>query len=251
MNKIKLVLSFLLIIIGHLAIAQKSSVPSEKAIEEFYDAIFADNNEKVKQLLVNKYFPASYEPRSKTSPLRAAIWQKNITVIKWLVEGGANINSKEQSAVIEAAERGELKILEYLISKGGDIKNTEAFSKAGANNNYDCARLLLLKGANQELGSIDGKLKVLETATRRSDYEVLNVLRLNKEEINANNCEGETSLIIAVKMNNVSMVKYLLRLGADKNKPETYDCGDDIYYGEKPIKIAKKLKHVEIVKLLS
>ena len=46
------------------------------------------------------------------------------------------------------------------------------------------------------------------------------------------------------------MVKYLLKKGVDKNKPETFDAGDDISYGKKPVQIAVKMKFTEIAKLL-
>ena len=250
MTKTKLILIFIIVLICQSAIAQtKKAVPTADVVNEFYDAIFANNNTKVKELLAGK-FPASYEPQNKITPLQAAIWQNNITIVKWLVEGGANINSKVKSAVEEAAEKGELAILEYLISKGGDVKNNEAFSDAGSSNHYDCAKFLLLKGANPDSGDVRGKLRVFEVAVSKSDYEVLTALKLTPEELNNNNCEGETALIIAVKNNNVEMVKYLLKRGVNKNKPETFDCGDDISYGKKPIDIAKKKGYQDILKLL-
>lgn len=250
MKRIKLILIFIIALINQTVIAQaKKAIPSETVVNEFYDAIFADNNTKVKQLLSGK-FPASFEPHNRITPLQAAIWQKNITVVKWLVEGGANINSKIKSAVEEAAGKGELEILEYLVSKGGDLKNNDAFSIAGNAGEYNCARFLLLKGARQNSGDASGKLRVFEAAVSKSDYEVLKALRLAPEELDNNNCEGETALIIAVKQNNVEMVKYLLKCGVNKNKPETYDCGDDISYGKKPIDIARKKGYQEVVKLL-
>ena len=78
----------------------------------------------------------------------------------------------------------------------------------------------------------------------------MNALKFNKGDIDYHNYDGETTLIIAVKKNNPEMVKYLLKKGADKNKPETFDAGDDISYGEKPIQIAAKMKFTEIVKEL-
>ena len=46
------------------------------------------------------------------------------------------------------------------------------------------------------------------------------------------------------------MVQFLLAQNADKNKPETFDCGDDIYYGKTPLQIAKEKGFSEIVSLL-
>ncbi|WP_289665754.1 ankyrin repeat domain-containing protein [Flavobacterium panacagri] len=229
----------------------KQTVPSREVVEEFYDAIFANNTQKALKMIGTK-FPANYEPSNKIAPMQAAIWQNNLTLVKALVEGGAVINKpkSDESYIETAAEKGTLEIVQYLIQKGGNITNSKAFNTAGFSHFYDCAKLLLLKGANQEKGDIRGKLWVFEQAVRKSDYEVLNALKLDKAELDSNNYDGETALIIAVKKNNIEMVKYLLKKGVDKNKPETFDAGDDISYGKKPVQIAVKMKFTEIAKLL-
>ncbi|MCC9063798.1 ankyrin repeat domain-containing protein [Flavobacterium piscisymbiosum] len=247
MKKIKLiVLTLLALSLSSCFSESKQVVPSPEVVDEFYDAVFANNTQKALKMIGTK-FPANYEPKNKIAPLQAAIWQNNLAVVKALVEGGAVINKpkSDESYVETAADKGTLEILKYLIQKGGNINNSDAFNTAGFGNFYDCAKLLLLKGANQEKGDIRGKFHVFEEAVRRSDYEVLNALKFNKGDI-----DGETALIIAVKKNNPEMVKYLLKKGADKNKPETFDAGDDISYGEKPIQIATKMKFTEIVKEL-
>ncbi|MFD2938623.1 ankyrin repeat domain-containing protein [Flavobacterium notoginsengisoli] len=251
MKNIQTILLILAITFGVKSVGQtktKSVVPSRETVEEFYDAIFANDTPKALKMIGTK-FPANYEPQNKVTPLQAVIWQNNLVLVKALVEKGANVNSSNSQAIDVAAEKGTLEILSYLIQKGEPISN-KAFNTAGFNHFYDSAKLLLLKGASQEKGDIRGKLWVFEQAVRKSDYEVLNALKLNKEELNSHNYDGETALIIAVKTKNTEMVKYLLKKGADKNKPETFDAGDDISYGKKPIQIATKMKLTEIVKLL-
>lgn len=251
MKNIQTILLILAITVGFKSLAQtkaKSAVPSRETVEEFYDAIFANDTQKAVKMIGTK-FPANYEPQNKVTPLQAAIWQNNLALVKALVEKGAKINSSNAQAIDVAAEKGTLEILSYLIQKGGPISD-KAFNTAGFGHFYDSAKLLLLKGANQEKGDIRGKLWVFEQAVRKSDYEVLNALKLDKEEVNSHNYDGETALIIAIKNKNTEMVKYLLKKGADKNKPETFDAGDDISYGKKPIQIATKMKLTEIVKLL-
>ncbi|WP_370630314.1 ankyrin repeat domain-containing protein [Pedobacter sp. D749] len=83
-----------------------------------------------------------------------------------------------------------------------------------------------------------------------SDYKILNALRLTKDDLDFNECNGETALIIAINNNNIAMVQYLIKIDVDKNKPETFDCGDDIYYGKLPIEIAKANNFEEIVEVL-
>lgn len=65
MKKIKLLLTLLVMLVFQSAIAQsQKSIPSDAVVNEFYDAIVADNNEKIKQLLTSK-FPGNYEPKIK------------------------------------------------------------------------------------------------------------------------------------------------------------------------------------------
>lgn len=224
--------------------------PTTETVEEFYKAIFDKDAKKVELMLETEY-PASFAPKNKIPPLQAVIWTFDyVQLVKLLVEGGADIHNKDFSPVLTASEYGRLEILKYLIEIGCDIKNNEAFNKAGFYQFYEGAKLLLKKGANQELGDVRGKIWVFEKAVIKSDYEVLDLLNLSKDELNYSNCNGETALIIAVKQNNLKMVKYLIGKNVDKNKPETFDCGDDISFGKTALELAKEHKFTDIIPLL-
>jgi cell division protein FtsI/penicillin-binding protein 2 len=82
----------------------KISIPTDEITDEFYDAIFENNNQKVKQILETT-FPANYEPKNKIPPLQAVIWAAdNLYLAKLFVEGGAKINNEENPAVVVASE---------------------------------------------------------------------------------------------------------------------------------------------------
>lgn len=224
---------------------------SDEVVSKFYDAILSNNEQVVIEMLESKEFPGNSEPAGKIAPLQAAIWQNNFNIAMALIEHGANVNSSAYSPVLVAAEYGACEILVYLVEHGASFRENGSFRKAGFYQQYECARFLLMHGANQEIGDLRGKFWVFEQALLDEDYEVLDLLVLTDEEINGMvNCDGENALIIAVKKANVPLVKYLLKRGADKNVRETFDCGDDIYYGLTPVQIAKKNKSVQILELL-
>lgn len=219
---------------------------SEEVVSRFYDAVFSDNETVAIGMLESKEFPGNSEPEGKIAPLQAAIWQNNFNIAIALIEHGANVNSPSYSAVLVAAEYGACEILAYLVEHGASFQEIESFRTAGFHQHYGCARFLLEQGANQEIGDLSGKLWVLREAVLREDYGVLELLVLSKDEVNSMNCEGENALILAVKQQDVQLVKYLLKRGADKNMPETFDCGDDISFGLTPAQIAKNNKDIKM-----
>ena len=227
-----------------------NSEPTWQIVDEFYDAIFANDTEKVKGML-GTTIPANFQPKNKISPLQAVIWTAdNVSLVQFMINGGITFNDKKENLVLVACEYKRLEILKYLIQKGVAFKDNDSFNKAGFYQFYDGAKYLLLNGAEQNVGDIRGKLWVFHEAVRKSDYEVLDALKLTKDDLEFNECTGESALIIAVKNNNLEMVKYLIEKGADKNKPETFDCGDDTSYGKLPIEIARDNKFKEIVATL-
>ncbi|MDF3028204.1 MAG: ankyrin repeat protein [Fluviicola sp.] len=223
---------------------------SEETVSKFYEAIFSDNETLVIEMLESKEFPGNSEPAGKIAPLQAAIWQNNFNIAIALIEHGANINSSSYSSVLVAVEYGACEILAYLVEHEASFREIGSFRSAGFYQHYACARFLLEQGANQEIGDLSGKLWVLHEAVSRADYEVLDLLVLSPEEIDAMNCEGENALILAVKQRDVQLAQYLLKRGADKNTPETFDCGDDITFGLSPLNIAKKNKDAKMVEVL-
>lgn len=223
---------------------------SEEAVSKFYDAVFSDNEVLAIEMLESKEFPGNSEPAGKIAPLQAAIWQNNFNIAIALIEHGASVNGPSYSPVLTAAEYGACEILAYLVEHGAHFRDIGSFRTAGFYQHYACARFLLEQGVNQEIGDLRGKLWVLQEAVIRADYGVLDLLVLSSEEVNSMNCDGENALILAIKQRNVHLVEYLLKRGADKNMPETFDCGDDVSVGLTPMQLAQKNKDIKMQQAL-
>lgn len=222
-----------------------TKIPSKETVEKFYDAI--NNNDTEKSLvMVGTEFPGDYEPTYKIIPLKLAIWRNNLPLVKKLVEHKANINKVDASAVEEASEYGMYEILEYLIQQKGSVDN-EAFNKA---KDYRCAKLLLEHKANQKKGGVRGKLDFYLQAIEKNDIPSLKLLELNTDELNYNNCDGETALIIAIKKEYVELIAYLIQRGITPTIPETFDCGDDISTGKTPLELAIETKNKQVIEII-
>lgn len=114
--------------------------------------------------------------------------KKNIEVIKFLVESGANVNGKGRTRGLPlfwAAYQGNVFAVEYLLNKQADpnIISTQGFPVIGITGNIQIVRLLLKAGAN----------------------------------VNAKNSVGDTALHTAARTRNKELIAFLLENGADKN----------------------------------
>ena len=218
-------------------------------IDAFYEAIFSGDTGSVNQLLANKIIPPNFKPKNKIDPLEASIRSKDPAVYFVLLANGFTPGENKDELLLQAAEYGRLSILEDLLDKGASLE-TGAFNKAGFHAHYDCGKYLLMQGANQEIGDIRGKYWMFFEAVKRSDYDVLDRLQMNQADWDYNDCNGQTAIILSIKKQDATLLRYLLEKGANRDKPETFDCGDEIYLGKTPMAIAKQLKNQEMINLL-
>lgn len=225
--------------------------PTDAIIKAFYQAIEEHDDAKVMQLLTT-VFPPDFKSPYVITPIQRIIAESDhVEAIKYLIENGADVEVKDSSLIELAVAYKRLETVKYLIASGVNLTDNEAFNSAGRDHFYEGAKLLLLHGANQGKGDLSGKYNFFLQAVALSDYEALDKLTDDGDLWNANNCKGETALILAIKQNKLAMVQYLLKKGSDKEKPETFDCSDHLYIGKKPLQIAKELQLDKIVEALT
>ena len=127
-------------------------------------------------------------PQGRTPLIEAAI-NGHFSVVKFLIERGANVNKVDAdggSALLAAAGDGHLPIVDYLIEHGADINQTDKW-------NWGLLINLLMKG---HVAAADSLLR------RGVDVNVITAL-------------GVTPLLVAARLNCTRVASRLLDLGAD------------------------------------
>jgi len=144
----------------------------------------------------------------------------DLAAVKRAISKGTKVDKKDiagQTALMYAAETGNLEIVKYLVEQGANINAVSGRKGRGT-------PLIYAAAANK--------------------VEIVEYLLKNGGDINATTpYQNETALIWAVASGHEKIVKLLLENGADKNITNRG--------GENVIDIAKKLDKVYMVELLS
>ena len=96
----------------------------------------------------------------------------------------------------------------------------------------------------------ENRLNFFLVCVKHNDYEVLDLLDFRDSALEGDSCYGETVLTVAVRGNNIKMVKYLLKRGVDINKRELPACYDDAVEEKNAYEIALDLGYKDIADLL-
>ena len=151
--------------------------------------------------------------------------------VKLLIASGAKIEAKDeygQTALMRAASKGQSDVVSALLESGADVNTTD---KKGLN-----ALLYSLDDQNMAHGE---ERKTLPARRQEVARRILLTKSLN---VNAQNADGETALMRAVRLGNVDVIKSLLAKGANVNRTDVF--------GETPVTIAYEKGNAEIEKLL-
>ena len=220
------------------------------------EAIEEGNIEQVKELLsevdpncateISKRFGKGKDKITLTSmrtPLLSAAEQGNLELTKLLIEKDADINfhtKGNDSPLTAAAAKGHLEVVEYLIEKGADVNQNilgvgTALAAATESNQNQVVKYLIDNGAEEnprlapEAHSSDA-IKVVNAtapilkAIEEGDFEKLQQLIAEGEDVNQDIYGTGTSLILAAQNGDLKTVEYLVENGADINQ-DSYGVG--------------------------
>ena len=183
------------------------------------------------------------------TPLSNACYNDNIEVAKFLIEHGADVNSKDRdwyTPLYWACYKENIELVKLLLEQGADVdsKNKKGETPlywACKKGNTEIVKLLLEHGADVNI-----KDKYVDTplywACVKNHTEVAKVLIGHGADVNSENNYGVSPLSWACRNNNIELVKFLIEHGADVNSK-----GED---EETPLSQACIKSNIEVVKLL-
>ena len=186
------------------------------------------NLERVKYLVINTSVDINYAIEGGsfyvTTALSCSITNRNLEMIKFLVNNGANINlaSKRSSNLVLAVEKGNLEIIRFLIDNGADID-----------------------GFGYGASGLGWSYSALMYSAYNGNLQMVNFLLNKKANINLLTRNGYSALNYAIKKGNLEMVKFLVNKGANVNPnsgcPPLISALEEEY---------PRAEHFEIVKFL-
>lgn len=171
------------------------------------DGSVSDPGAEIVQLLLAR----GADPNARGQYGQTALMHANTPAkVNLLIANRAELDAKDEqgkTALMEAAGRGDAGVVMALLDKGADVN---AVDQTGNN-----ALLRSLQADNS------GHMDVERLVKRRSEVARM-ILQAKDVNLNAQNLDGETALMRAVRLENIEMVKLLLSKGADVNRSDVF-----------------------------
>lgn len=213
---------------GHLEVVRVliAAITNYETIpEELHTALMEasmDGHVDVAQLLIDKGAMVNMPPDNFESPLTLAACGGHVELAMLLLKRGANleeVNDEGYNALMEASREGHEEMVALLLTQGAkpnvlteESKET-ALCMAASVGNLEVVKLLLLKGADVNLGASTPLME----ASAEGHVDIVALLLRSNAKINLVNSQGDTALSLACDIGNLEVVKLLLSYKADVN----------------------------------
>ncbi len=190
------------------------------------EAVEKGDLKKIKLLTELKYAYIETKNIQQQTALYTAVKKNHFSVVKYLVEQGANINAREKdgwSILHRAVETNKLSIVQYLVENGADLHartnyNKETPLEMAKNDKKDQEIIAYLENAVLQL-QVQRDNRLLENA-EKGNLEKVKQLLNEGANIHAKNNAQQTALYVAVRGNQFSVMNYLVEQGANINARE-------------------------------
>jgi ankyrin repeat protein len=198
------------------------------------EGVKENHTEKVKHALkISGVEPRSYIDKQKHTLLHLAIKNKNLEIVKSLIKSGSDIDAIDSSKGISikltplliSLEQRSDDISEFLIKNGANVNikddsGTSPLHMTAHFGDVALSKLLIKNGAKITPSPYPflRRATPLHIASSKSTPEYMTIAKHLIEmgaNINAVDDKKETPIFLAVKINNVALVKLLLEKGAN------------------------------------
>lgn len=185
------------------------------------------NNFDVVKLLIENGAEVNVINHMKFSPLRNAIFNKNIEMVRYFINNEADVNIQTVfgKALRMALCFKEEEIAKLLIENGASIFNISSGGQTALHVAASSGLLHMLKYLVDLEPNIHlechNKETILMSGCRAGEYEIVQYLLALDAEANCKNAKGESSLLLALKSGNIKTVKLLLEHGVSLEKERT------------------------------
>lgn len=188
-----------------------------------YHAAYSGNIKAVRQMLEFEFNVDTINLEGMTPLLGSLQKNGNEEIVKLLLDAGANFAIADKvgiSAIHVAATLGFTRTVEFLLDAGADVnqaipeKGTTALMMALLTNHLDTALLLIHRGANKF--AKDQVASTIHIASMQGFTDIVGLILDEKpDEINCLTEDRNTPLHLAASYNHFSIIKFLLKRGAD------------------------------------
>ena len=203
----------------------------ENLNEKLLAACSEENLELITQILdstsSNTIDLVNFQKSNGITPLILATSKGNLKIVELLISKGADINLKDNSGdtpLMCAAWNGYKEIAELLISKKADIiiqnkRGNSALFNAIIRKHSELAVILIDAGCNLNLQDNEGNT-ALNCSILNSQTEIALLLLTKGVDVNMLNKKGETALTLAIGMGLTEVTALLESKGATKTKSD-------------------------------
>jgi ankyrin repeat protein len=219
-------------------------------------------HKEVVELLLNRGADVNKPNKDGYTPLILAAARGHTEIVKLLLDHKADVNEAEatirrNTPLMRAAEGGHLEIVELLLNNGADVNIVNIFGETPLGNaagigNVEMVELLLaqegvdVNKAKKATLALDSRTPLME-AVYYGHATVVKLLLKKGADVNKAGNGGNSPLMLAVLYGKVEIVELLLDHGADVNK---VDYKVDNKYNDTPFTWAVRNGKVEVVRLL-
>ena len=180
----------------------------------------------IQESMIRKLESRNVPEQGVLTMVKKFAWSRDLKTVKKILEAGPyeNFDNMVREAFRVAVERGDEKLVKYLLSKGADVNGVNDLQNRPMvislvkrrKFHVKCARILLQSGANVNITDGEGNSALL-AAVENQRHHVTDMLLAWGADVNKSNAVGLTPLMMATKLQDLDCMKKLIAVGAGVN----------------------------------